>query len=159
MAEDREDAVLPPCGLYRTTTRLGQLPAGRLVYFHNHGEPAPGVYVPESWTQNRVNFSREGIPIPGAWWASTLDPVAPEGFYRVREEFHCCEKRCRTFVVDQLVQLAYTAEAEPLVFLPEIIDNQFVLPEEGNKIDRARVRCLAPLKLPTSSSSSQDHTP
>jgi hypothetical protein len=29
--------ALPPCGLYRTTLTLDHVPAGRLVFFHNHG--------------------------------------------------------------------------------------------------------------------------
>ena len=41
---------LPPCGLYRTTGPVGSIPEGRLIYFHNHGEPGPGLYLPASWT-------------------------------------------------------------------------------------------------------------
>ena len=34
---------LPPCGLYRTTKPVGDVPAGALVYFHNHGTPGAAV--------------------------------------------------------------------------------------------------------------------
>lgn len=140
---------LPPCGLYRTTQPLGdRVPVGRLVYFHNHGDPGPGVYLPTGWRQNRALFDAEGVLLPGRWWAATLDPLAAEGFYRVRETFHCCERRCRAFEVDLLVQLGYTAEAEPLVFVPELVDGVFVIPERGTHIDRARVAKLHPLKVP-----------
>ena len=150
--DDRSGAAhLPPCGLYRSTVRLGEIPAGRLVYFHNHGDPSPGVYLPTAWRQNRAIFSTTGTPIPGGWWAATLDALAPEGFYRVRETFFCCEKRCHAFEADQLVQLGYTAEAEPLVFTPEIIDGVFIIPDQGTKIDRTRVAKLHPLKTPVSS--------
>ncbi len=148
-----DESPLPPCGLYRTTVALGdQVPAGRLVYFHNHGDPGPGVYLPASWRQNRATFTENGILLPGRWWAATLDPLSPEGYYRVRETFFCCEKRCQSFEVDQLVQLGYTAEGDPLLFVPEIIDSVFIVPDRGARIDRARVGKLQPLKTPISSS-------
>jgi hypothetical protein len=144
---------LPPCGLYRTTQALGeQVPAGRLVYFHNHGEPGPGVYLPTGWRQNRAVFQDEGILLPGRWWAATLDALSPEGFYRVRETFHCCDARCRAFEVDLLVQLGYTAEAEALLFVPEVVDHALVIPDQGVRIDRSRLARLHPLKTPVSSS-------
>lgn len=147
------DADLPPCGLYRTTAAIGQqVAAGRLVYFHNHGDPGPGVYLPSGWRQNRAIFQSDGILLPGRWWASTLDPLAPEGFYRVREVFHCCEKRCSTYEAEQMVQLGYNAEAEPLLFVPEVIDQVLIIPDHGSRIDRARLSRLAPLKTPVSTS-------
>jgi hypothetical protein len=37
-------ADLPPCGIYRTSQPLGDhVPAGQLVFFHNHGDPGPGI--------------------------------------------------------------------------------------------------------------------
>ncbi len=44
---------LPPCGIYVTTAALGGIPEGRLVYFHNHGDPGPGLYLPARWKGNR----------------------------------------------------------------------------------------------------------
>ncbi len=128
------------------------MPAGRLVYFHNHGDPGPGVYLPVSWRQNRASFPERGILLPGDWWAASLDPLAAEGFYRVRETFYCCEKQCQTFEPDQLVQLGYTAEADPLLFVPEVIDSVFIIPDRGTRIDRSRIAKLHPLKTPVSSS-------
>jgi hypothetical protein len=146
---------LPACGLYRTTTRLGDVPAGRLVFFHNHGDPGPGIYLPTGWRQNRALFQDRGVLIPGGWWAATLDPLIPEGLYRVARPFHCCDKRCTTFDVDQLLQVGYTAEATPLVFVPEFIDAVFTLPEQGTVVDRARLSCLTPLKTPVTNTSDQ----
>jgi len=140
-------SALPPCGLYRTTQPLEGLPPGRLVYFHNHGNPGPGIYLPEGWAHNRANFSGKGVPIPATWWAGTLEPLAPEGFYRVREVFHCCDKHCVEFQADQLVQLGYNGEAEPIVFVPELRPEGFVLPTTGVRIDAGRVHNLAPLKI------------
>ncbi len=138
---------LPPCGIYRTTQKLEEIPAGKLVYFHNHGEPGAGLYVPESWTQNRANYSQRGVPIPGAWFAATLDPLAAEGFYRVREKFHCCDKLCMEFQPEQLVQLGYNGEADPILFVPEITVHGFRVPENGTRIDRSRIARLALLKV------------
>lgn len=143
---DAGDRVLPPCGMYKTGSRLGDIPAGRLVYFHNHGDPSPAVFLPDGWIENRARFSSVGVSIPGDWWAVTLDALAPEGFYRVREAFTCCEKNCRQFHVDQLVQLGYTAEAEPIVFEVSVIDLMLEIPDEGTPISRARISKLAPLK-------------
>jgi hypothetical protein len=143
---------LPPCGIYRTTQPLNDIPAGKLVYFHNHGNPGAGIYLPQSWTQNRCTFSQNGTPIPGAWWAATLDPLAYEGFYRVREVFHCCEKKCVEFQTDQLVQLGYNGDAEPILFVPELRTQGFHIPESGMRIDRSRISKLQPLKVAVPSS-------
>jgi hypothetical protein len=151
--------ALPPCGIYRTTQQLGEIPAGKLVYFHNHGEPSAGIYLPSRWAQNRASFDTRGTPIPGPWWAATLDPLAYEGFYRVREAFHCCDKRCVEFAPEQLVQLGYNAEAEPIVFVPELRNEQFAIPERGMLIDRSRIGKLAPLKVPVVNDSAPHETP
>ncbi|MCB9555142.1 MAG: hypothetical protein H6707_03485 [Deltaproteobacteria bacterium] len=132
-----------PCGLYRTTEAIGEsVPAGVLVYFHNHGEPGPGLYLPESWQNNRVCFSQEGICIPDNDYAATLQALATEGFYVVIEPFYCCEQRCQYFEADTLVQLGYNGDAEPILFLPEIIDGALALPAEGTFIDDARLAKL-----------------
>src|SRR4051794_5787570 len=103
---------LPDCGVYRTRVPLGEIPAGRLVYFHNHGEPGAGIYLPSGWALNRAQWHKNGTPIPDAAWSLTLEPLAAEGFYRVREPFTCCEKRCRTYEAELLVQLGYNGEGQ-----------------------------------------------
>ena len=141
-------ATLPACGIYRTTQPLeGHVPVGRLVFFHNHGDPGPGVYLPSGWTLNRAQWHDTGHTIPSREWASTLDALPAEGFYRVRETFTCCAKACRTYEPDLLVQLGYNAEAEPLLFLPEWTDSGFAIPEMGIPIDVDRLRCLAALRV------------
>jgi hypothetical protein len=80
--------------------------------------------------------------------ASALAPVAAEGFYRVVEPFHCCEKECRRYENDALVQLGYDASAQPILFSPEIRDGLFVVPERGTRIDRERIAKLAKLAVP-----------
>lgn len=141
-------ATLPPCGIYRTREPLeGHVPAGRLVFFHNHGDPGPGVYLPSGWSLNRARWSDTGHTIPSAEWAATLEPLADEGLYRVAETFTCCAKACRTYEPDLLVQLGYNAEAEPLLFLPEWTDAGLAIPEMGVPIDADRLRCLVALRV------------
>lgn len=141
-------ADLPPCGLYSTTVALdAHVPAGRLVYFHDHGDPGPGVYLPARWTANRVQWHDQGHTVPSPAWARTLTPLPAEGFYRVRDSFACCAERCRIFEPDVLVQLGYDAEAQPIVFLPEWTSRGLALPETGTRIDGARLAHLAPLKV------------
>ncbi len=141
-------ADLPPCGLYRTGAALdAHVPAGRLVYFHNHGDPGPGIYLPSGWNANRAQWHDHGHTIPSPAWAATLEPLAAEGFYRVREGFTCCAKRCRTFEPELLVQLGYDGEAHAIVFVPEWTTHGLGLPETGTRIDAAHLARLAALTV------------
>jgi hypothetical protein len=140
MADD-----LRTCGVYRTTRALGDdVPAGRLVFFHNHGDPGAGVYLPAGWSANRAQWSEHGHVVPDDW-AASLAPLPDEGFYRVVESFSCCEQSCRMYEPDLLVQLGYDAEANPLLFVPEWTEAGLALPEMGLRIDEDRLGRLAPL--------------
>ena len=139
---------LPPCGLYLTRTAVGPIPADRLVYFHNHGDPGPGLYLPSAWVANRARFDANGTLLPRAEDALFLEPLAPEGFYRVKEAFHCCPQKCRLFAPELLVQLGYDGAGTPILFVPEINERGFVLPERGSRIDRDRIAHLAALQVP-----------
>lgn len=145
------DVALPPCGLYRTLAAIGEVPEDRLVYFHNHGDPGPGVYLPERWVQNRAVFHPRGHTLADPSVASFLEPLEPEGFYRVRETFHCCDQRCREFQPEMLVQLGYDAAATPILFVPEITPGGFGIPERGTRIDPSRIALLARLRVPVTS--------
>ncbi len=139
---------LPPCGLYRTRRALGAaIPEGRLVYFHNHGDPGPGLYLPSGWSVNRARWHAQGTPLPDPLWAEHLEPLMAEGLYRVHESFTCCEKRCQTFEQEQLVQLGYNGMAEPIVFVPEWTAAGLRFPTTGTVVDRARLSQLVPLKV------------
>lgn len=144
--------ALPPCGLYRTTVRLGPVPAGRLVSFHNHGDPGPGLFLPTRWAAGRARFEGEGVLMDAPWWASTLDPLPFEGLYRVREAFHCCEKRCALFEPDLLVLLSFTPDAQPTLTVPEWSDHGLDLSVTGRLIDRSRIAKLSPLRVAERSS-------
>lgn len=130
---------LPPCGLYRTTAAIGNIEAGRLVYFHNHGDPGPGLYFPEQWSHNRARFSEKGMPVPasvdGAALGRALRALPPEGFYRVASGFHCCAKQCMRFEPESLVQLGYNGAGRALLFVPEFAGGVLGVPERGTMID------------------------
>ncbi len=139
---------LPACGLYRTTAPLGQdVPAGRLVYFHNHGDPGPGVYLPRGWLQNRAQWHERGVTVTDAAYARTLAPLAAEGFYRVARAFFCCDRRCREFEPQTLVQLGYDGTGSAILFLPELTAQGLRLPETGHALDEKNLAALELLKL------------
>lgn len=147
---------LPPCGLYRTTSPIGEIPEGRLVFFHNHGDPGPGVYLPVSWQGNRARFADNGTPVDPPQ-AATLEALPREGLYRVTSSFTCCEKRCRTFESDMLVQLGYDAEATAIVFVPEWVEGAIAIPQQGTRVDRAHLGKLAHLHVPESAGAETYH--
>ena len=139
---------LPPCGLYRTTGSIGVVEAGRLVYFHNHGDPGPGVYVPSEWRYNRALFTAKGQAIEDPGLVRFLLPLPREGFYRVLNPFHCCEKKCRLFEQDVLLQLGYSGDGEPILFAPELVDYMFAIPAKGWKTTLETLGNLSLLRVP-----------
>ncbi|MGE0872860.1 MAG: hypothetical protein AB7P03_30170 [Kofleriaceae bacterium] len=138
---------LPPCGLYRTVKPIGTIESGRLVYFHNHGDPGPGVYLPDGWSHNRAHFAPNGMTIATDFEASALRALPPEGFYRVKAEFFCCAKQCVRYEPDQLVQLGYNGAGKPLLFLPELSAGAITVPQRGAMIDDESLGNLVLLKL------------
>ena len=148
---------LPPCGLYRTTAAIGPIPAKTLVYFHNHGNPGAGLYLPEAWRHNRAVFSENGHTLPGPETIPLLEPLPAEGFYRVTEPFHCCDKQCRLFEPDTLVQLGYNGNGQAILFSPELIDGMLALPERGTAIDHQHFQHLRMLKVPVARRPDSEH--
>jgi len=138
---------LPPCGLYRTVKPIGSIEAGRLVYFHNHGDPGPGLYFPESWNANRAKFAQNGTVVPDNFDPRALRPLPAEGFYRVKAEFYCCDKQCMKFEPEAFVQLGYNGAGKALVFVPELGGSSISLPERGTFVDDVALDNLALLKL------------
>lgn len=140
-------AELPPCGLYVTREPIGEVPSGRLVYFHNHGEPGPGIYLPTRWVGNAARFEQPGTLLPEPSSVKALEPLAPEGFYRVAQPFECCAKKCRTFEAELLVQLGYDGAGTAIVFVPVLTDGLMEVPERGSRVDRDRLANLALLRV------------
>jgi len=141
---------LPPCGLYRTTGTLGSVVEGRLVYFHNHGTPGPGIYLPREWRYNRAQFEANGQTIDDLGLVRFLQSLPPEGFYRVLNSFHCCERECHLFEEETLLQLGYNADADPILFAPELVDSMFAIPEKGWKTTLEALSNVSQLQLPVS---------
>ncbi len=127
--------TLPACGVYQTTQGLAGVPSGRLVYFHNHGDPGPGIYLPERWVLNRAVWSRRGHTLGDESMAAALAPLPDEGLYVVISSFFCCAKRCTQYHENQLVQLGYDGAATPLLFVPEMTGLGLGFPERGNRLD------------------------
>jgi hypothetical protein len=140
---------LPPCGLYRTLASLGSIPAGRLVYFHNHGDPGPGLYLPSGWKRNRVELQERGMTLADPDLLRHLEPLPPEGLYRVTASFQCCERKCRQFEPELLVELGYNAEGQAIVFVPELVDGMLAIPSTGTAVDHTNLECLKQLKVST----------
>jgi len=139
---------LPPCGMYRTIGAIGSVEEGRLVYFHNHGNPGPGIYLPEEWKHNRARFGQKGQVLDDPGLVRFLQPLPSEGFYRVAESFHCCEKQCRLFAEESLIQLGYNAQAEPILFVPELVDAMLAIPAKGWKTSLESVGHMRQLQVP-----------
>jgi hypothetical protein len=147
---------LPECGLYRTIAPIAGIPADRLVYFHNHGDPGPGFYFPESWAQNRARFSAKGTTAPADFDPKALLPLPAEGFYRVTAPFFCCAKQCVRYEPETFVQLGYNGNGKPLVFTPELGIHGMALPERGTVIDDVAFAHLVQLKVSESTATSNE---
>jgi hypothetical protein len=141
---------LPPCGLYRTRAAIGAIPTGRLVFFHNHGDPGPGLYLPSGWKRNRVELQQRGQTLEDLDLLKHLEPLPPEGLYRVIEPFFCCERKCREFETEALVELGYNGDGEPILFLPELVDGMLAIPTNGTSIDHQALALLKQLRVATS---------
>lgn len=147
---------LPPCGLYRTLREVAGIPAGRLVYFHNHGDPGAGLYLPQGWSLNRASWNPRGHTLPDEAAAQHLAPLPPEGLYVVSAPFHCCERKCVRFERNTLVQLGYDGEATPLLFFPELTARGMGFPERGTRLDPSTLSNLTLLTVAKSDDSPRD---
>lgn len=139
--------ALPPCGIYRTGREVAGIAAGRLVYFHNHGTPGPGLYLPSSWQNNRAQWHATGSTLNDEAEAIHLEVLLAEGLYRVTEPFFCCQRRCLQFETDRLVQLGYDGGGTPILFTPELRPQGLHLPTEGTVVDAAHLVHLKALKV------------
>jgi hypothetical protein len=153
---------LPPCGIYRTTAPIADgIPSGRLVYFHNHGDPGPGLYLPRAWNHNRAQFEPRGftLPHPVEKLVATLRPLPAEGFYRVAQRFFCCEKHCTSFAPELLVQLGYNGEGQAILFVPELNANGLTVPQSGSLISDVTWQQLVPLQVAHGASLQRESDP
>ena len=143
---------LPKCGIYRTSKPVQKVAKNQLVYFHNHGDPGPGLYLPTHWKNNQAQFAPKGMPLQDLNEVHTLKPLMAQGLYRVEREFYCCSQNCVHFHPNQLVQLGYTPQAQPILFFPFWDDAELRFPNKGTRIDAENFQHLRRLLLPTESS-------
>jgi hypothetical protein len=146
-----DDTITPRCGLYRTTRALPEgsdtVAAGQLVYFHNHSDQGPPLLLlPKSNRHNRWQFHDRGHHLTDADLTG-LEPLKPEGLYRLREHFHPDDNH--VVAANALVQLGYNRAAEPIIFFPRTsqTDNGVVFPSQGTRIGQAVYQLLEPLDL------------
>ena len=91
--------------------RLGEMPAGRLVYSTTTANP-DRAYICPSAGKATAPSSRSLACLPQPWGRAPGPLSAPrEGFYRVREAFSAVAKKCRRFEPGLLVRDDGSGEA------------------------------------------------
>jgi hypothetical protein len=157
-------SLLPDCGLYRTTKPLtdheGDVPAGLLVYFHNHSDSGlPVVIPPEHNIHNRWHFHGPGIAFRGLSWADSLTKLLPEGFYSLRKAL--------TFDGGEwpkaaLTQLGYTRNGDPILFIAQVRaqleENDLFFSDRGVGITREQLAILEPVQTFAEPAAAGAHT-
>ena len=145
-------SILPACGLYKTGAdmpgHVDDVPAGTLVYFHNHSEQGPPIIqLPAHNEHNKWRFHKRGYLVADQTYLASLQAMRAEGLYRLREHFHPSPEQ----VVDRhaLVQLGYTRNAEPILFFPLANEdhNGFRFPDRGIMVSQNIYDLLEPLNL------------
>lgn len=146
-------SILPPCGLYRTTKALPDneeaVPAGGLVYFHNHSDSGlPVVIAPDHNILNRWHFHGAGVPFRGLSWADSLVKLPAEGFYSLRKQL---DWDGGSWPKSTLLQLGYTRVGEPILFIGQVraslVENDLWFSDKGVGITRDQLGLLEPLQI------------
>ena len=146
-------SILPNCGLYKTTKPLpeheAEVPAGILVYFHNHSDSGlPVVIAPEHNVMNRWHFHGAGIPFRGLSWADSLKKIPQEGFYMLRKDLTFDGG---SWPKGTLVQLGYTRNGDPILFIAQqrasLEENDLFFSDRGVGVAENVLANLEPLKI------------
>ena len=146
-------SILPNCGLYRTSKALpeheAEVPAGTLVYFHNHSESGlPVVIMPDHNIMNRWHFHGAGIPFRGLSWADSLVKLPSEGFYTLRKGL---DFEGGSWPKGTLVQLGYTKAGDPILFIAQqraaMEENDLWFSDRGVGISREQLSVLEALNV------------
>jgi hypothetical protein len=134
MSEDpKAIGKLKSCGLYRTTMALAGkeelVPAGRLVYFHNHSEQGSSiVLMPASNDDNKWSFHTRGYLVGDKEFEDSLAPLPREGFYVLRANLTMGEGMMPE---RSLVQLGYNPKGEAILFPGQRKGNSISFPKKG----------------------------
>lgn len=141
------NAKLPECGLYRAAKALpgheDRVPAGTLVYFHNHPDSLPSVLPPDHNVHNRWHFHGPAIEFRGFSWAESLQKVPEEGFYTLKKDVALDPTATNMWRKGTLVQLGYTRQADPILFIAQVrarlAENDLWFSERGLKVTREQL--------------------
>ena len=142
------------CGLYRAPRALpgneSLVPAGSLVYFHNHSSnnsPLPSVIPPDHNIHNRWHFHMEGAieNIRSPSWVESLEKVPDQRFYTLRRELTF---EGGSWPRGAIVQLGYTKSAEPILFIASVRaslqENDLFFSDRGVRVNRDQLSILEP---------------
>jgi hypothetical protein len=145
------------CGLYRAAKALpgyeDRVPAGSLVYFHNHSAnngPLPSVIPPDHNIHNRWHFHQEGAldNIRSPSWVESLEKVPEQGFYTLRRELPLDNG---SWPKGSIVQLGYTKNADPILFIAQqravLQENDLFFSDKGVGIKREQLSVLEPAAI------------
>lgn len=138
-------------GIYKTTKYLpgheAEVGPGALVLIRTDGDFAPAsVLTAINNENNQWKFRMPGVKIPPASlnWRSTLIKVPHEGFYRLKTPFTFGENG--RYVANTLVQLGYTREADPILFIAQrrnpLSSNHLFFSDKGVKVELDRLADL-----------------
>jgi hypothetical protein len=131
-------------GIYKTTKFLpnheSEIGPDQLILIRTDGDFGPAsVLKTVSNNNNQWQFQMPGIKIPATSlnWGATLVKVPHEGFYRLLKE--------KTFdgggrwLVNAIVQLGYTRNAEPILFIAQrrspLSSNDLFFSDKGVKVE------------------------
>jgi hypothetical protein len=145
------------CGLYRASKALpgneDKVPAGTLVYFHNHSSnngPLPSVIPPDHNVHNRWHFHQEGAidNIRSPSWVDSLEKMPEQGFYTLRRELPL---DTGSWPKGSIVQLGYTRNADPILFIAQqravLQENDLFFSDKGVGIKRDQLSLLEPAAI------------
>jgi hypothetical protein len=146
-------SILPTCGLYRTTKPLSgheeKIPAGLLVYFHNHSDSGmPQVLPPDHNVHNRWHFHGPAVEFRGLSWADSLVKMPNEGFYTLRRELTF---EGGNWPKGALVQLGYTRNADAILFIAQVRtkldENDLWFSDRGVGVPKEQMSILEPVVI------------
>lgn len=142
------------CGLYRTTKALPgheeKVPAGMLVYFHNHPGELPEVIPADHNVHNRWHFHPPGIQIRGTSWIDSLERMPDQGFYVLSRDVPA-ENGDGKMTKGTLVQLGYQNTAKAILFMAReptpLEENKLFFAQGGMPIARSQLSALQRVKV------------
>ena len=139
MSASTSEQAFPDCGLYRTGIDLPghetDVPAGSLVFFHNHSESGPPiVLLPSENTHNRWTFGERGWLCEDTAFVGGLVPLVDEGLYVVHDG-HLHVSAEEVLAEKTLVQLGYNRRGDTILFVARFDDNTIHFPERGYRFE------------------------